>query len=162
MKCEGDVITARKQSLGQGNVFTPIRQSFCSQGGVYLCMLGYTPPSQPDTPLGRPPLGRQPPGRHPPSDTTGYYQQAGGVHPTGMHTCFEIAEATLILRLTIKIHRNIKSFHWSKRKHYECQPSWLSSSYKDNSVTETEFQYNSWVAAQQLQETFALASTNVS
>ena len=31
-----------------------------------------------------------PPGRHPPppSDTTEYGQQAGGTHPTGMHTCF--------------------------------------------------------------------------
>ena len=29
------VITARKRSLGQGNVFTPVCQSFCSQGGVH-------------------------------------------------------------------------------------------------------------------------------
>ena len=29
-----------------------------------------------------------PPGRHtPPADTTGYGQQAGGTHPTGMHSC---------------------------------------------------------------------------
>ena len=27
------IITARKRSLGQGNVFTPVCQSFCSQGG---------------------------------------------------------------------------------------------------------------------------------
>ena len=26
-------------------------------------------------------------GRHPPVDTTGYGQQAGGMHPTGMHSC---------------------------------------------------------------------------
>ena len=27
------MFTARKRSLGQGNVFTPVSQSFCSQGG---------------------------------------------------------------------------------------------------------------------------------
>ena len=26
-------------------------------------------------------------GRTPPSDTMGYGQQAGGTHPTGMHSC---------------------------------------------------------------------------
>ena len=52
-------------------------------------MLGYTP------------VGRHPPGIHPPwadtppqtdipHDTTRYGQQAGGTHPTGMHTCFDI------------------------------------------------------------------------
>ena len=32
--CEGTtvVFTTRKRSLGQGNVFTPVCQSFCSQG----------------------------------------------------------------------------------------------------------------------------------
>ena len=30
-----------------------------------------------------------PPGRHPPAQCMlGYGQQAGGTHPTGMHTCF--------------------------------------------------------------------------
>ena len=32
------LITACKRSLGQGNVFTPICQSFCSQGEVYPSM----------------------------------------------------------------------------------------------------------------------------
>ena len=71
--------------------------SFCSRG-VYLSM-------QWDRhPLGRNPLGRHlpwadiPPGQTPPwqtpqtntptpSDTTGYGQQEGGTHPTGMHSC---------------------------------------------------------------------------
>ena len=44
------------------------------------CMLGYTPPGQ--TPPRQTPL----PGRHPPLDTTGYGQQADGMHPSGMHT----------------------------------------------------------------------------
>ena len=29
------LFTARKRSLGQGNVFTPVCQSFCSQGGLH-------------------------------------------------------------------------------------------------------------------------------
>ena len=29
------ILTTRKRSLGQGNVFTPVCQSFCSQGGVH-------------------------------------------------------------------------------------------------------------------------------
>ena len=77
--------TARKQNLGQGNVFTPDCQSFCSQRVLYTLLPGQIPP-QADTPtphLGRhppwadastrqtPPQGRQPPrqtplGRHPP------------------------------------------------------------------------------------------------
>ena len=31
-----------------------------------------------------------PPGKHPPADTTGYGQQEGSMHPTGMHCCFVI------------------------------------------------------------------------
>ena len=58
------LITARKRSLGQGNVFTPV--SFCSRGGGGG---GW------QTPL---------------SDTTGYGQQAGGTHPTGMHSCSDM------------------------------------------------------------------------
>ena len=70
--------------LWQGNIFTGVCQSFCSQG-MCVCVsqhaLGQTPPGQ-TPPLGRhppplcrhppgqtPPLGRQPPGRHPPRQT---------------------------------------------------------------------------------------------
>ena len=59
------IITACKRSLGQDNVFTPP---------------GQTP--QADTPLQTPPWADT----H--SDTTGYGQQACGMHPTGMHTCY--------------------------------------------------------------------------
>ena len=69
--------------------------------------LGQTPPSQADapgqtppwvhTPPGRHPWADTPPGRHPPCADTppaqcmlGYDQQAGGTHPTGMHSCFPI------------------------------------------------------------------------
>ena len=33
-----------KIKLRKGNVFTPVCQSFCSQGGLPQCMLEYTPP----------------------------------------------------------------------------------------------------------------------
>ena len=61
-------ITARKRSLGQGNVFTPACDSV-HRGCLTHCMLGYThplvrPPQQ--TPLGRHPyLDRHPPGHTP-------------------------------------------------------------------------------------------------
>ena len=77
--------------LRKGNVFTPVCQSFCSQGGCLpQCILGYT----------HPPLGR-----HPPWANTPYQVHAGiqclayaginmataadGTHPTGMHSCKE-------------------------------------------------------------------------
>ena len=42
------VITARKRSLGQGNIFIGVCQEFCSQwgGGLPQCMLEADPPSQ--------------------------------------------------------------------------------------------------------------------
>ena len=62
--------------MGQGNVFTPVCDSVRGGGCLPHCLLG-TP--REDTPLM---------GGHPlPSDTTGYGQQVGGTHPTGMHTC---------------------------------------------------------------------------
>ena len=59
-----------------------------------------------DTPLGRHPVGG-PPGRHPQADTPtpgrhppaqcrlGYGQQAGGTHPTGMHSCLDQCSMSL-------------------------------------------------------------------
>ena len=117
------VIAARKQSLGQGNIFAPVCHSV-PRREEYLgtCPLpGQGTPPGPGTPPGTrytpqdqvqpPPLG---PGTHtprpgtPPRDqvhpprpgtppglgTTPqavhagrYGQQAGGTHPTGMHSC---------------------------------------------------------------------------
>ena len=80
------IITARKRSLGQGNVFTPVCHSVhegsasggsASEGGL-------------------PPGGLHLRGRgvyiqggwaDPSSHTMGYGQRAGGTHPTGMHSC---------------------------------------------------------------------------
>ena len=59
------IITTRKRSLGQDNVFIPPGQTL---PGTH--------------PLADTSLGRQP------SDTTGYGQQTCGMHPTDMHTCY--------------------------------------------------------------------------
>ena len=67
------------RSLGQGNVCTPVCQSFCSQGCLRHCMLGYTPQadtSQADTPLGRTPR----------ADTPSTKYGIRSTHPTRMNT----------------------------------------------------------------------------
>ena len=49
-------------------------------------------------PPGRHPQGRHPPGQtRPPPDTTGYDQQAGGTHPTGMHICLHVIKILVFL-----------------------------------------------------------------
>ena len=105
------LITARKRSL-QGYVFTPVCQSFCSQGGglhpegsayrgvqhpAGICIQGGLHPGG---------LHRGGGDLHPgggvgqtPSDTTGYGQRAGGTHPTGMHSC------SLFLQIQIHCRR---------------------------------------------------------
>ena len=46
------------------------------------------PPPPQRTPRADPPLDRHPPGKTPPAQCMlGYGQQAGGTHPTGMHSC---------------------------------------------------------------------------
>ena len=111
------IFIARKRSLGQGNIFSSVCEEFCSQGGLPQYMLGYhtlpgpgdPPPEQ--TPLwSRHPLGPGTPslrgadtppgpGTPPGADPLGadptcavhagrYGQQAGGMHPTGMQSCY--------------------------------------------------------------------------
>ena len=83
--------------LRQGNVFTHVCHSV--HGGCLPHPLradipqADTPPVQ--TPQQTPPPRQTPSGRHPPPWRTplaqcmlGYGQQAGGTHPTGMHSCF--------------------------------------------------------------------------
>ena len=87
--------------------FTPVCQSFCLRGGVSASVHAeiHTPQSRHlpgsrhppgvDTPRSRHPLEQTTPwSRHPPKQTPPctvhaerYGQQAGGTHPTGMHTC---------------------------------------------------------------------------
>ena len=73
------IFTAHKRSFGQGNIFTGV---CLSNGGV-----ANTP--YPDTPPGQTPPGRPPWADIPPKETT---TEAGGTHPTGMHSCFCILD----------------------------------------------------------------------
>ena len=72
--------------LREGNVYTPVYQSFCLQGGLLLGDLHLGGGSTSG--------GGGEVGHTPPSDTTGYGQRAGGTHPTGMHSCLKILWGT--------------------------------------------------------------------
>ena len=104
LKCNTFVIvTARKRSLGQGNIFTSVCQEFCSQGGCLvlwgLCSRGVPGPKGVCSRGGCLVLGggllrgsalggvcsQGVPGGDPPPLTA---TAAGGTHPTGMHSCF--------------------------------------------------------------------------
>ena len=69
------IFTARKRSLGQGNIFAPVCHSVHSGGGV---------PGQVPRDKVHPPGPGTPPGA---VHTGRYGQQAGGTHHTGMHSC---------------------------------------------------------------------------
>ena len=100
------IFTARKRSLGQGNIFAPVCHSVHQGVCLPQCMLGYIPrdqtpsnqtPPGPDTALGtgHPPGPDTPGSRHPPWEQTPpaehagrYGQCAGCTHPTGMQSCW--------------------------------------------------------------------------
>ena len=71
-----ELITARKRSLGQGNIFSIVCQEFCSQGGSASVHAGIPPPPTRHIPLEQtPPPDQAPPGadtpsRHPPGPGT--------------------------------------------------------------------------------------------
>ena len=65
------IFTARKRSLGQGNIFTSVCQEFCSREGV----------PGPGGCLETPP---------------GTATAAGGTHPTGTHSCLNMKAVTLL------------------------------------------------------------------
>ena len=72
-------ITARKRSLGQGNIFIGVCQEFCSQGGVCLSACWDTPPweqTPPSPAADTPPEQTHPWSRHPPRSR----------HPQSRHT----------------------------------------------------------------------------
>ena len=91
--------------LEQGNIFTSVCQEFCPQGGsatnhpLGRDTPGQTPPrsrhpwgGRPPPPRADTPLWEQtapfPQEQTPPSSTCWEIRaQAGGTHPTGMHTC---------------------------------------------------------------------------
>ena len=83
-----------QMKLRKGNVFTPVSQSFCSQGGLPQYMLGCILPQtrcrHPPRPEADPPKPPRTRGRHSPPGAVHagrYGQQEGGTHPTGMHSC---------------------------------------------------------------------------
>ena len=83
-------ITARKRSLGQGNIFTPVCHSV--HGGSASVHAGIPPPRPCPPGIMHPPGPCNPPGTmHPPgTEHAGRYgQRAGGTHPTEMQSCLE-------------------------------------------------------------------------
>ena len=89
----------------EGYVFTPVCQSFCSQGGVASVHAGSRPTSPGADPLGAdtaPQEQTPPPPEQTPWEQTSPREQTppaqcmlgdtankvGGTHPTGMHTCY--------------------------------------------------------------------------
>ena len=81
-----------QRSCGQGNIFTPVCHSFCSQGGGCLSACwdtthtpGSTPPEHTHPPRPHPPPFRSTP--PPRKQTPAYGLRAAGTHPTGMHSC---------------------------------------------------------------------------
>ena len=80
----GRISVARKRSLGQGNVFTPVCHSV--HGGCLPLGAGVTPLNTPPghTPLDNPRTHTHP-GHIPPGEMA---IEAGGTHPTGMHSCY--------------------------------------------------------------------------
>ena len=90
------IITARKRSLGQGNIFTPVCHSVHRVGSASVH--AGIPPPQDHAPQGtmHPPVPCTP-RDHPPPETMHppgaehagrYSQRAGGTHPTGMQSCY--------------------------------------------------------------------------
>ena len=87
MKSDG-IFTARKRSLGQGNIFIGVCQEFCSQGVCLLLGECFLPGRGCFLPQGLPSQGGVlPPGGVPGGDPPGTATAAGGTHPTGMHSC---------------------------------------------------------------------------
>ena len=81
-----------------------LHMSVCPRGGEYLGRYTTTPPR-----AGTPPLGRYtPPGRYPPLPQCmlGYGQQAGGTHPTGMHSCFFDLCRLILEKANVKCEHN--------------------------------------------------------
>ena len=84
--------------LRQGNIFTPVSHSVHREG---VCQS-----PRADTPQQTPPSRHLPPSAcwDTPSSAQcmlGYGQQAGGTHPTGMHSCFFVFPFTILKYIAI-------------------------------------------------------------
>ena len=86
------IVTARKRSLGKGNIFTSACHSFCPHRGSVsrgVCLEGGSVSG--GASVSR--VGCASRGSSvdlPPSDTMGYGQQAGGTHPTEINACLNL------------------------------------------------------------------------
>ena len=81
--------------MGQGNIFAPVCHSDSRGGGSATVHSGIPPPPEgPGTPWEQtPPPGADTPwSRHAPCAVHAgrYGQQAGGMHPTGMQSCYRL------------------------------------------------------------------------
>ena len=95
--------------LRQGNVFTPVCQSFRSQGwGSASVHAGIHP--RVDTPLGRHPPGRHPPWVDTPPPLGQTATAADGTHPTGMHSCIYRNTQQHDVKDSQRSDRHFKSF----------------------------------------------------
>ena len=107
-------VTARKRSLRQGNVLTPVCHSVHRgalpprrglPGGLHpagVCIQGRVCIQRGSASRGvciQGAVGQTPP--PPPSNTTGYGHREVGTHPTGMHSCLEIV-LVLCVSMVIK------------------------------------------------------------
>ena len=66
--CKIIVVTARKRSLGQGNIFAPVCHSVHRGKGIPACLAGHMTPRE--TPRQGDPLPRRPPCQRPPAKKT--------------------------------------------------------------------------------------------
>ena len=81
------IFTARKRSLGPGNIFISVCQEFCSRGGGGACSEGVCSWGRCLLPQGSAPAGVPGP-RGCLVETPPMAIAAGGTHPTAMHSCF--------------------------------------------------------------------------
>ena len=108
-----------QRSCGQGNVFTGVCHSFCSQGGSASVHAGIPPPRTRQTPPGAdsPGPGRPPPPEQTPPDladppwkqTPSYGLRAAGTHPTGMHCCYTHAHTDTHTPTPTQTHTNTQT-----------------------------------------------------
>ena len=107
------VIITCKWSLGEGNVFTHVCHSVHRGGSAFKGGLhwgGWADPTGLPTGGSASRGVNQTPTRDT-WDTMGYGQQAGGTHPTGMHSCSE-CDCIFKSNYWRSQSHNLNSYHW--------------------------------------------------